>query len=377
MIFAFSQRSTLAKFQPGNGNLSLSRRIDINAMPEILDQPPATEQQPTALFRKRKANTNIRKRPATPPPAPDDSSEYSSEDEGSVKVRRRKKEGVAVKTSGPPQGAAESLGASKYEADQSNTITQTNDATKQSNWYDENADGAMSEQQLLGKSSHGSKKDEAPDDGTYKGSANYQSYIQKNPNAPQKQVGPQKAPSNIRTVTTMDFKPDICKDYAKTGYCGFGDTCIFLHDRADWKQGWQIDREWEIETKGKKPQGKTVASASRTANKDDDITEEEAKMLEDIPFACKICEQPYKKPTVQTKCGHYFCEKCALERYKKNPSCAICGSGTNGVFNNAKNLNKLLDKKKERERRKKEQEEKETEGDGGRWEPWSIHFQDN
>jgi len=331
-------------------------------MADVVEE--ATGAAPTAMFKKRKANTKIRKRPATPPPASDDS-EYSSEDESGVRVKRRKKAGVAVTAAARQAGGAGSLGASKFEADKSTSLTQTNDATRQSNWYDEKAEDAMSAQQLLGKSSHTGRKDDvAQDDGTYKGSANYSSFISKNPNAPQKQVGPQKAPTNIRTITTMDFKPDICKDYAKTGYCGFGDSCIFLHDRADWKQGWQLDRDWEIETKGKKQQGTTFASANRLATKEEKESEEEAKLLENIPFACPICEKPYRKPAIVTKCGHYFCEKCALDRYKKNPSCAICGSGTNGVFNNAKNLNKLLDKKREREKRIKEQEEQEDEGNG-------------
>lgn len=328
-------------------------------MADVAEAPIA---EPAALFKKRKPKTNVRKRPATPPPASDDdSSDYSSQDENGVKVKRRRKNGVAVTASTTTRTDVDSLGATKYQADQSTTINVSNDATKSSNWYDENGEGAMSAQQLLGKSSH-TKKDEPTNDGTYKGSSNYTNYIQKNPNAPNKQMGPMKASANVRTITTMDFKPDICKDYAKTGYCGFGDACIFLHDRADWKQGWQLDRDWEIETKGKKQQGKTVASANRMITKEDEENEEEAKMLENIPFACKICELPYKKPAVQTKCGHYFCEKCALDRYKKNPSCAICGSGTNGVFNNAKNLNKLLDRKRERERKMKEAE---AAGEGG------------
>ncbi|MBE3044419.1 hypothetical protein IMZ48_17995, partial [Candidatus Bathyarchaeota archaeon] len=44
-----------------------------------------------------------------------------------------------------------------------------------------------------------------------------------------------------------------------------------------------------------------------------------------------------------TRCGHYFCEGCALKRYRKEPGCAACGAGTNGVFNSATRLNKLLE----------------------------------
>jgi RING finger protein 113A len=79
-------------------------------------------------------------------------------------------------------------------------------------------------------------------------------------------------------------------------------------------------------------------------------------LLESIPFVCIICKENYKHPIV-TKCGHYFCESCALKRYKKDPSCAACGSGTGGVFNTAKTLNRLLERKREREAKKKAKED--------------------
>lgn len=39
-----------------------------------------------------------------------------------------------------------------------------------------------------------------------------------------------------------------------------------------------------------------------------------------------------------TKCQHYFCEKCALERYRKSTRCFVCSAQTSGVFNPAKKL---------------------------------------
>ncbi|XP_053205915.1 E3 ubiquitin-protein ligase RNF113A-like [Panonychus citri] len=55
-----------------------------------------------------------------------------------------------------------------------------------------------------------------------------------------KSKGPMKAPSNIRPTIRWDYQPDICKDFKETGFCGFGDSCIFLHDRTDYKAGWQL-----------------------------------------------------------------------------------------------------------------------------------------
>jgi hypothetical protein len=49
----------------------------------------------------------------------------------------------------------------------------------------------------------------------------------------------------------MDYQPDICKDYKETGYCGFGDSCKFMHDRGDYKSGWQLEREWKEEQTAK------------------------------------------------------------------------------------------------------------------------------
>jgi len=48
------------------------------------------------------------------------------------------------------------------------------------------------------------------------------------------------------------WQPDICKDYKETGFCGYGDSCKFLHDRGDYKSGWQLEREWDQEQLKKK-----------------------------------------------------------------------------------------------------------------------------
>ena len=39
--------------------------------------------------------------------------------------------------------------------------------------------------------------------------------------------------AHIRATVRMDYQPDLCKDYKETGYCGYGDSCKFLHDRGD------------------------------------------------------------------------------------------------------------------------------------------------
>lgn len=100
------------------------------------------------------------------------------------------------------------------------------------------------------------EEEEAPD-GVYKGQNAYRNHLKKDKEVPKAmRVGPQRSANTIRTVTIVDYQPDVCKDYkgmfslrllvlamprimgltltlpAETGYCGFGDTCKFLHDRG-------------------------------------------------------------------------------------------------------------------------------------------------
>lgn len=326
----------------------------------------------TQPFFKKRTAKNIRKRPATPPPVASDSeSGYTSTEDEGRRVKRRKKTAIVTASSNSaPKSLSEDLAATKFAADRSAQISETNDATKTSNWFDESVPDANS---LLGTSRNRPPKPTADtdttNDGTYKGASAYQSFIQKNPNAPSRTIGPVKAPTNIRTITVTDFAPDVCKDYKQTGFCGFGDSCKFLHAREDYKQGWELDKDWEIGAKGKNKKGgqpnKSLADAADS--------EEEDAALEGIPFACIVCKKPYTNPIV-TKCGHYFCEGCALQRYRRNPSCAACGAGTGGVFNGAKNLRKILVRKRERAKKRREKaiengdevsDEDEAEGEKG------------
>ncbi|EEH33898.1 pre-mRNA-splicing factor cwc24 [Paracoccidioides lutzii Pb01] len=361
-----------------------------------MGEAQTVETTPQISFKKRSAkakSSSFRKRAPSPPaPASDSASDYStSDEEGGRTIKRRRKNATVTASS------ANSTIAQRQRAviDDSSTSTsaaplpipQTNDATKHSNWFDDDAggkDGELSARNLLGNTrknqgnsapatstsavdaAHVATSTSTPSnlpDGTYRGSANYQSFLQKNPNATHKQFGPIKAPTNIRTITITDYSPDVCKDYKQTGFCGFGDGCKFLHAREDYKAGWELDRDWEIGTRGKKVVGRTVASRDSKAGGSGDQGEgedEDDELLENIPFACVICKQPYKTPIV-TRCGHYFCEGCALQRYRKNPSCAACGSGTGGVFNTAKKLSRLLERKRERIRKRKEKAREEGE----------------
>lgn len=89
------------------------------------------------------------------------------------------------------------------------------------------------------------------DDKVYRGLNNYHQYFKPkdtaagNASSGMVRKGPIRAPENIRSTVRWDYQPDICKDYKETGFCGFGDSCKFLHDRSDYKHGWQLEQEWE------------------------------------------------------------------------------------------------------------------------------------
>ena len=261
------------------------------------------------LFKKRSSRPekNIRGRLTTPISSQDDNtSDYTSSEDNWLQrhrvKRRHRNTDVIISTSTKNPGTE--LFPTVFQADRNVPLNVTNDATKGSNWFDETT-----------------------------------------------KIGPTQASTNVRTTTITDFTPDVCKDYKTTGWCGFGDSCKFLHDRGDYKQGWQLDREWENVTKGKKHLGGTVVASANRNKAEHDEEDEEMAMLESIPFACFVCKEAYKSPVI-TRCGHYFCESCALQRYTRDPTCAACGASTNGVFNSTSKLKKLLERKRKRAAKK-------------------------
>ncbi|KAI0683148.1 hypothetical protein BC835DRAFT_1296953 [Cytidiella melzeri] len=185
---------------------------------------------------------------------------------------------------------------------------------------------------------------EGPDDGMYRGQKGYQQHIKKSKEIPKAmRVGPQRASgSTIRTVTIVDYQPDVCKDYKETGYCGFGDTCKFLHDRGTYLAGWQLDK-----------------LAENPAKQVEDVSDTDSE--DDVPFACLICRKPYSEPIV-TRCGHYFDSACAIKRFAKTPKCAACGAPTGGIFNRA---DKVIEKMKKKRAEAEAADAEEGEGEGG------------
>jgi RING finger protein 113A len=79
------------------------------------------------------------------------------------------------------------------------------------------------------KLDRGEEDEEVPDDGLYRGQKAYKSHLQKSKDVPKAmRVGPQRNTDNtIRTVTIVDYQPDVCKDYKGTFCFGFGIVTIY------------------------------------------------------------------------------------------------------------------------------------------------------
>jgi RING finger protein 113A len=160
---------------------------------------------------------------------------------------------------------------------------------------------------------------------------------------------PIRAPTNVRVTCRFDYQPDICKDYKDTGFCGFGDTCIYLHDRGDTMTGWQLDQKWEQEQAKKKQEKDRQIEAFIGEDDEGDINGGEdadaaAIIDKDLPFACFMCRQAFEDPIV-TPCGHYFCQKCLHKHNQENDNkCPICKKDTHGVMNQPTKLNKQKQK---------------------------------
>jgi len=119
----------------------------------------------------------------------------------------------------------------------------------------------------------------------------------------------------------------------------FGDSCIYLHDRGDYKSGWEMEKEWDEEQK-KKSQKFQVSTSKIDFSVDDEPEEEEES--DGLPTECPLCHKKFKNPVVTT-CKHYFCEKCAFEHFKTSKRCLMCQKPLNGIFNVA---NEIIEKMK-------------------------------
>ncbi len=213
--------------------------------------------------------------------------------------------------------------------------------------------------------------DERDEEGNliYKGAAARKNYVSKSATAITSNKftgtqGPLRAPKFFRKANIFDYQQDICKDYKDSGYCGFGDTCIYMHIRGGkdvTKSGAQIEKEWDEKQKkknageGEDEEEEVVGNAWDVRNLRGGGADGKPKKRgvgEEFPHACFICRKGFTDPVV-TRCGHYFCLRCAMAQNAKGPQCAACGGNTRGIFNEAKGLKRHLALQAMREREAK------------------------
>ncbi|KAI9318491.1 hypothetical protein BX666DRAFT_1928540 [Dichotomocladium elegans] len=297
--------------------------------PSLSQLNPPSDKVP--FFKKRTPKKNLRKRKSSTSPSRSQGNSDADNDDNDELIsevvtkerkatttpfvqstRRSRKKAHVAQVDEDDQSEEESIVGVRYAADRT-AKTQQSDATRYATeWELENEALSKRTQTSASKKTTNSKM----------------------------QVGPQRAPANIRVTARFDYQPDVCKDYKETGFCGYGDSCIFLHDRGDYKTGWQLEKEWEEAVKNKTKYGATDPNKYAVSDEDEDSDEE-------LPFACLICREEFTNPVV-TKCKHYFCEKCALDNYKKSVKCYACGASTGGVFDTAKKMIERLKAKKAR-----------------------------
>jgi RING finger protein 113A len=302
---------------------------------------------PTAVFFKRRvARGNLRKRAAD-----DDDEEGGAGGAGGapgggdasavVRPTKPRREGALGGSTAPPRDgdaakAPSHAAAFAYEADRQRQTGGDGGATatlQTETPFDRDARAAR-EAVLAQAGAIGADGREA-DDGLYHGANAYIDYrkgFRREHNVGAEKSsgshGPLRAPTNVRFTFIMDYKPDICKDYKETGYCGYGDSCKFMHDRGDYKAGWQLDKEWEEREKAKKA-SEAAAVAGMLAEAEGGAgggAAEEEVVEDDLPFACFICRRLWAevRDPVVTRCKHYFCEQCALQHHAKTKTCATC-----------------------------------------------------
>lgn len=104
-----------------------------------------------------------------------------------------------------------------------------------------------------------------------------------------KKMGPSRLNSTIKNSCRFDYVLNLCKDWHDSGYCPFGNSCLYLHDRSNVKTGWELEKDFEQAEKER---------WRRINNPDVAKKEDREKLLKTI--------EQYKPPTECPNCGKDF-----------------------------------------------------------------------
>lgn len=127
--------------------------------------------------------------------------------------------------------------------------------------------------------------------------------------------------SDLLAGGSLDYAREVCKDYKETGFCGFGDSCKFIHDRGEHEQVTELNAAWEAFRDKKIHASSSDASPNRT---------------------CGICKSSFSDKAATTTilaaipCNHLFCSTCALSSERSKQRCQVCKTPINGQFKAAK-----------------------------------------
>lgn len=325
---------------------------DSGEEPKTSQQEEASQsQQVCTFFKKPSKAKNIRKRPAVD--ADEEDADAKSETSILNNLKKvAKPDNKLFFSSGPSKGSATTTGEAAEKAvvfhyDSSKEIQVQNDSRATATLETEtdfNQDARAIRERVLKRADEALKgnKNKGSDEKLYTGIHGYTDHkagFRREQTISSEKAGgshgPLRASAHIRVSARFDYQPDICKDYKETGYCGYGDSCKFLHDRGDYKPGWQIEKEWEEAEKIRK-RNKAMGVEDEDDDEADSEEDEDA-----LPFACFICRESFVDPVV-TKCKHYFCEHCALKHHTKNKKCFVCNQPTMGIFNAAHEIKKRM-----------------------------------
>ncbi|CAJ1390680.1 unnamed protein product [Effrenium voratum] len=200
---------------------------------------------------------------------------------------------------------------SGFKASGSTENTPSSDATRR---LEVDTDVSQDTRAILERNDEINKglKEGSLEKGVYRGMGGYQRYANRSEHAIANSkytglLGPLRSSlSNVRSTLRIEYigtsgEGGICKDYKETGYCGFGDSCKFAHDRSDYKPSYILEQEWEakqkeIEAKKRKrwekkmERRKKAEEEGRALDEEDDSTvSSEDTEEEELPTECFEC----------------------------------------------------------------------------------------
>jgi RING finger protein 113A len=239
-------------------------------MAESVDSADAPAEAAPVAFKKPKRPQNQRKRPADAAAvaAAASSSDAAAADasEGSSVVRTVKQAKPNPMVQGTASAAAVAAAAAKSQARQQEMVHGSDrrisnfDSKVFASSEQETERGADAQAQYEAAQKMWDDGGDIAPDGSriYRGMKAYKPYTGKSEsfdNQVNSGAGPARAPVHYRAVSRFDYQPDVCKDYKDTGFCGYGDACKFLHDRGDYKTGWQLEKDCTPRTCGSASRG--------------------------------------------------------------------------------------------------------------------------